>query len=340
MIEPGDSATVDLSGLFTSSVDLTYSAASSDTYVLAVSLDGSVLTLTAGAEGTASVTARAHGSGVESAASGFGVVVNYSPFPTELDLGIRQLYLDSELSIGLSYYFTDPPDDVADDLTFAAGSSDESQIATVLEGSVLTLTGLVGGGSATIWATATDPQGASASLTETVLVDAEDNRAPVAVGSLSDWTLAEGERVAPYVTGAFYDPDGDTFSLDAWSTNPDVMTAHTEYKVVWSAYGPPDTASVEIVMVLQGVSEGSAIAFLRATDPDGETAFHSANVTVTSSAVSVEMGSAWARPAGPGPHPDGSFPPTLVLVSNAACPMRREGGNPVELSPGCAISAP
>ena len=160
--------------------------------------------------------------------------------------------------------FTDPD---GDNLSFAASSSSSAATVTI-SGSMVTVSG-VAVGSATITVTATDPGGLQASHTFEVTVP---NRAPMAIGTISDISVTAGETSTVDVVSNFTDPDGDNLSFAASSSS--------------------SAATVTIsgsVVTVSAVAVGSATITVTATDPGGLEASHSFEVTVTDPGFNIEL---------------------------------------------------
>ena len=258
-----DTVHVDVSRAFADPDDdvLRFAAASSAPHVVTVHTTGRQVTLTAVGEGTATVTVTATDPGGLSATQSFVVTVrNNNRAPVAVgSLPDRNLATDDTVHVDVSRAFADPDDDV---LRFAAASS-ASQIVMVRRAArPVTLTG-VGEGTATVTVTATDPGGLSASRSFGVTVR-NNNRAPVAVGSLPDRNLATEDTVHVDVSRAFADPDGDVLRFAAASAAPHVVTVRATGRQV----------------TLTGVGEGTATVTVTATDPGGLTASQSFGVTV------------------------------------------------------------
>lgn len=90
------------------------------------------------------------------------------------------------------------------------------------------------------------------------------NRAPTATGSIEAQTVLAGESVSVNVAGNFSDPDGNTLSFSAASSDDAVATA--------SASGSNVT--------INGVAAGTATVTVTASDPGGLSATQSIRVTV------------------------------------------------------------
>jgi len=176
-------------------------------------------------------------------------------------------------STSVSLCFNDANGDV---LAYSATSSNPSVATASAAGSSVTVTA-VSPGNASITITARDPGGLQATAVANVTVP---NRAPRAVGTIAPLTVAGGETATVNVSGNFMEPDGQTLSYSASSSNPSVATA---------------TASGSTVTVT-AVGRGRATITVTATDPGGESATQSFQVTVPNRA----------------PEPRGSIPAATV----------------------------
>ncbi len=90
------------------------------------------------------------------------------------------------------------------------------------------------------------------------------NRAPTAVGSITAQTVLVGENVSVNVAGNFTDPDGNTLSFAAATSDAAVATASVSGSNV----------------TINGVAAGSATVTVTASDPGGLSATQSIGVTV------------------------------------------------------------
>ena len=90
------------------------------------------------------------------------------------------------------------------------------------------------------------------------------NRAPTATGSIAAQTVLVGESVSVNVAGNFSDPDGNTLSYAAASSDEAVATASVSGSNV----------------TIEGVAAGSATVTVTASDPGGLSANQSIAVTV------------------------------------------------------------
>ena len=128
----------------------------------------------------------------------------------------------SAASVNVSAHFRDPDND---NLTYTA-TSDNTRAATVsVSGAVVTITPK-SAGSATVTVTASDSTlTATQTFAVTVEAAARANRAPLAVGSISNQTLTVGGSDATLnVSSNFQDPDNDSLTYTATSDNTAVAT--------------------------------------------------------------------------------------------------------------------
>ena len=160
----GGETTVDVAANFSDpdEDELGYAATSSDTAVATVTTEGAVVTITAVAAGSATVTVTASDPGELSASLEFGVTVtdpNEAPV-AEGTIDDQTLVAGAEATVDVAANFSDPD---GDELTYAATSSDDAVATVAAAGTVVTVTA-VAEGSATVTVTASDPGGRSASL--------------------------------------------------------------------------------------------------------------------------------------------------------------------------------
>lgn len=167
-------------------------------------------------------------------------------------------------SVNLSGYFRDPDGDT---LSFAATSSDPGIAAAAVLGSVVTVRA-ASRGTATITVTATDPGGLS---TRQAFDATVPNRGPEAVGAIADRQLEVGDSVTLGVAAHFSDPEGDSLTFAATSSDTSVVGAEVKADSVRLAARAKGTATVTVT----------------ATDPAGEAAARSFTVTVPNRAPFV-----------------------------------------------------
>lgn len=257
----GETETVDASQYFDDpdGEDLAYTAASSTPSVATASASGSTVTVTALAPGTADITITASDPGGLSATQTFQAEVpNRAPVPIGR-VPQQTVEAGKILTLDAAPYFDEPD---GQDLSYAAESSNPSVAAVSVEGSTVTLTG-VAAGAATVTISAADPGGLSAEQRAGVTV-LRPNRAPETVGSIPDQETTVDERVEFDAFLYFSDPDGDSLSYAARSSDAAVA--------IVSMSG--DTVKIT------GAAAGSATVTVTATDPGGLSAEQSTEVKI------------------------------------------------------------
>lgn len=268
----GQTETLDVSAFFSDpdGDDLTYTATSTDPAVLSVSISGSTLTAIALAPGNVQVMVTATDPDGASAAHVVDVTVeaaNQDPVVSDT-IPSQTLTEGDTARIDAAGYFSDPDGDA---LTYAAASSDAGVATASVDGSTVAIVA-VAAGEATVTVTASDPDGASAMQDVAVAVEAA-NRAPVAVGELPHLELTEGDAFAAPIDIFFSDPDGDTLTYAAESSDTTVVTV----------------AMVDNVVTAVAEGAGEATVTITATDPDGLSATQTAAVTVVSANQGPEL---------------------------------------------------
>ena len=275
----GDTASVDVAAYFEDADEdaLTYSVASSDAMAVSPSVAGSVVSLTAITQGMSTVTVTARDPDGLSAEQDIVVTVP-NRAPTALDtIPSQTLSTGQTMELDMSSYFTDPDGDA---LTFAAASANTGVVSAETTGSTVTIAG-VAPGTTRVTVTATDPAGISIQQVFAVTVP---NQEPIAVGTMPGQALELGGTVAVDVSPFFDDPDGETLSYTAASSNTGVATA----TVAGNA------------LTVAGVTAGTATITVTATDPGELTARQRFSVTV--------------RPANQAPEVVSTVPDLTVTV--------------------------
>lgn len=238
---------------------LTYAAESSDTDVVTASISNDTLTLGAVTQGTVTITVTATDPGGLSATQNTeATVVNRAPEPVG-EIGPQTLVEDDVFKEDVSQYFTDPD---GDSLTYSAESSDSEVVLAWALGDSLTVTALKAG-TATVTVTATDPGDLSATQTAEITVK-EPNRAPEPVGEIPEQSIVRGDTVRLDVSDYFTDPDGDTLTYAAASSDDMIVTADAE----------GDTVTIA------ATGKGKVTVTVTATDPDGLSAEQEISVLV------------------------------------------------------------
>ena len=264
--------TINLAHRFTDSDGdtLSFSASSSDTSHVTVSVSGSTLTITkAGSKGTSTITVAANDGTTSTTVTFTAKVLNSVPGGHPI-LGVTLTEGGSAWTDNLSSRFSDPD---GDPISFSASSSNTSYVTVSVSGSTLTITP-VAVGTSSVTVTGNDGEG-TGSMTFDVTVSAPSsdppengddpivNRPPQAVGSIDPIVLTVGDT--QQVSASFNDPDGDTLS--------------------YSVSGGNSAASAGIsgnTVTITAVAEGSATITVTATDTHDATGTQTIDVTVES----------------------------------------------------------
>ena len=309
LTEGGDAVTIDVTGNFSDADgdELTYTASSSDESVATVSLDGSMVTVAPVGAGTATITVIARDPGGKAAFQRFTVTaveVNLAPVPEDSIDAQSMTEGGDGVTIDVTGNFSDAN---GDELAYTADSSDESVATVSVDGSMVTVTP-VGAGTATITVTAGDPAGASAQQNFSADVEAT-NEAPQAAGTIATDDLVEdGEPARLDVSGNFTDPNGDSLTFEAQSSDESVATVSM------------DGSTVTVTPV------GAGTARITVTASDSEVAGATQSFTVTVDPPPTPPTPATATPAPPAtatplpatatppPPATATPPPTLVTL--------------------------
>ena len=262
----GDTAKVDVSGYFNDpdGDSLTYAATTSNDGVASVSTTESTVTVVAVATGTMTVTVTATDPGGLSAQQSYAVTVpNRAPVAVD-SIASLELAVGDTAKVEVSGYFDDPD---GDSLTYAATTSDAGVADVSTTGSTVTVVAVTTG-AMTVTVTATDPGGLSAQQSYAVTVP---NRAPVVVDSIANLELAVGDTAKVEVSGYFDDPDGDSLT----------------YAATTSDAGVADVSTTGSTVTVVAVTTGAMTVTVTATDPGGLSAQQSYAVTVPNRAPVV-----------------------------------------------------
>lgn len=253
-----DSVAVNLAGHFRDpdGDPLTFAATSTDPGVAAATVAGSVVTVRGVSRGAATVTVTATDPGGLSARQTFDVnVPNRGPEAVG-SIEDMQLEVGDSITIDVSAHFTDPEGDV---LGFSAASSDTSVVRAEVDGGSLVLAALAKG-VATVTVTASDPGGETADLAFAVTVP---NRAPFVSDTIPRDSVLLGDTIEVRLTAHFGDPDGDSLTFAAESSDQGVITVDLSGGTLLAVPVAPGTATVTVA----------------ATDPEGLSVAQSFDVT-------------------------------------------------------------
>ena len=136
--------------------------------------------------------------------------------------------------------FNDANGDV---LSYTATSSNPGVATATISGASITVTA-VAPGNTTVTVTAADPGGLQGQQSFAVMVP---NRAPEPRGSLSDVTLPVGQTTTIQVAQYFSEPDGETLTYSAGTSDPAVAGVSIVGSTVTVAAQAKGTATVTIV---------------------------------------------------------------------------------------------
>ena len=255
----GEVVAIGTEGLFTD-LDrdpLAIAAESSDTSVATVTVPDDSLTITPLAPGAATITVTATDPGGLSVAQEFRLnVPNRPPHATDT-LSDVEVQVSDHASVDLSAHFAEPD---GQPLTFAAESSDPAVARADVAGHELTVTAIAKG-TAAITVTAADPVGLQATQRFSVTVP---NRGPEPAGTIPDIELQVGDDAVIDARDYFRDPDGDSLTFAAVSS--DTLSATVE------------VSGVEVRA--KALAKGTVAITVTATDPGGLEAAQSFSVTV------------------------------------------------------------
>ncbi|MDT8432316.1 MAG: tandem-95 repeat protein [Bacteroidales bacterium] len=200
---------------------LSFSAVSSNTGVVTVSVSGSTLTITEVGLGSSDVTVTASDGSLTNSDVFTASVGNVND-PPEIQVPAPDQsyneYFGTE-TVDLSAVFSDPDGDA---LTISAISSNTNVVTVSVSGTTLTITER-GLGTSTINLTATDGELSAVDQFNVVVNNVNDN--PVVQNPLPDREYDEGFASSGISLAAtFTDKDGDVLSLSAVSSNTGVVT--------------------------------------------------------------------------------------------------------------------
>ena len=256
-----DTSTLDVSPFFRDPDGdaLVYSVATSDARAVQATIAANSAIIAAVAVGTVEVTVTATDPGGLSAQQAFQVTVaNRAPQPVDTIPPVELAAGDSA-TVDLATYFSDPD---GDSLSYVAETSDPAVVGVSVSGRALKVRA-VSAGSADVTVTATDPGGLSAQQAFQVTAA---NRAPQLVDTIPLVELAAGDSATVDLATYFSDPDGDSLSYVAETSDPAVVGVSVSGRA----------------LKVRAVSAGSADVTVTATDPGGLSAQQAFQVTVSS----------------------------------------------------------
>lgn len=286
----GDSALVDASDYFDDpdGQGLGYAAAASDSGVLAVSVEGSMLTVRARAKGMVSVTVTATDPGGLETTQSFAVTVPNRAPETVGSIAARTVEVGKTVAQDLVVYFRDPD---GDPLTYAAVSADAKVTEVSVHGDSASIAALAKG-ETTVSVTATDAEGLTAVQVFIVTVP---NRAPTAVGTIPPDTVMVGDSATVDLSAFFDDPDGDVLVYAVTASDTTVVGVAVS-----------EGAAVSIT----AIAAGDATVTGTATDTEGLAATQAFTVTVAGRPPVAELTYDLVRTL---PHDTGAFTQGLLI---------------------------
>jgi len=248
IVEVGDTATLEAAVRFSDpdGDSLVFSAASSDTKRVRVSVSLGTVAVAAIRKGAATVTVTATDVDGLEATQEFDLTVRNQPPVPVGSIPARVVEVGDTVDLDLTAYFRDPD---GDPLVFAASATDTTVVDPSVSEATLEVVAIAKGRD-TLTITAADTEGLRATQPFTVIVP---NRAPYSVGSFPVLRMKKGgiARVDP--SFRFADPDDDSLSYEAKSSNLDVVRT-------WVSRGE---------VLVRAYSGGRATIFVTAADPGG-----------------------------------------------------------------------
>ena len=250
--------------------ELTYTAMSSNEDAATVMVDGTDLTVTAVKVGMTTVGVTATDPGGLSSMTSFKVEVENAAPMLVKEIADQTMTVVEPIKMKIDGNFMDPD---GDELTYKATSSNEAAATVSLdmhmaqshpEDIYLTITG-VKVGMTTITLTAMDPDGLYAMDTFEVEVE---NAAPMLVNPIADQTMTVVEPLMISIADTFMDPDGDSLTYTATSSNEAAATVRVSGSYV----------------TVTAVKVGMTVITVKAADPDGLYAMDEFEVEVENAA--------------------------------------------------------
>ncbi|AWB45549.1 RTX toxin [Paenibacillus sp. CAA11] len=205
---------------------LNVSAASLDASVVTVVIDGNQATVHAVSSGQTTIQLTAKDGRGGEVTTEFDVIVNAPPASSGIPDQTKEMN-SGDIQLSLNQFFSDPDGDT---LAYrVSDNSDPTVVSAVLNGDVLTLTPLKAG-SASVSVQATDGRGGE--VTDTFLTNVTaavpQNHDPIE-SKPADKSLTVGDPIFSLDLGpVFTDPDGDTLTYKASSSNETVASAEID----------------------------------------------------------------------------------------------------------------
>ncbi|WP_306010189.1 Ig-like domain-containing protein [Bacillus sp. MMSF_3328] len=218
--------TVDLSNVFMDADhdSLTITAESSNSGVAAASADGTTLTLTPSAPGTAAITVKADDGRGGTVEESFTITVerpNRAPVVAKEMIDQKVMAGGPPMILDLSQVFGDADGDA---LTMTAASSDSTIASAEVAGNDLKVT-VLSAGTVTITVKADDGRGGTVEESFTITAE-RPNHAPILKNEIVNQTAVAGDEPSLIdLTNVFEDIDGDTLTITAGTNDAGIATA-------------------------------------------------------------------------------------------------------------------
>ena len=326
-LEAGDAVELELASHFSDpdGDPLAFRASVSDGAVAGVSVAGTIMTVVAVARGEAAVTVTASDVDGLKATHEFDLTVRNQPPVPVGSIPDRIVPVGDTVELDVSPHFSDPD---GDPLGFAAAASDTVAVTLSLSGATLVIEA-THKGKATLTITAMDAEGLAATHTFTVMVP---NRAPRAVGTFPARKLKTSGFATVDPSSRFADPDDDSLSFEATSSNLEVArtwVSRGEVKV--RAYSP-GRATVSITAVDPGGLVATRLLKIRVEGSGGSDDNRAPVVVDTIAWQSMEEGQARTlRVASHFEDPDGDDLTFAAASSDTAVATAKATGSNVVL---------
>ena len=195
---------------------LSFTAEASDTGVVTAIVSGDTVLVVAVTKGSATVTVTASDPGGLAASQSFAATVaNRAPAAVDSIPAVEK-YVGETDAVGVSAYFSDPDGDA---LSYAVESSDTGVVTAAISGDTVGVVA-VAQGNAIVTVTASDPEGLFAEQSFPVTVP---NRAPEVVDSIPAVETFAEDQVTVIDSGHFSDPDGDSLTYAAESSDTGIV---------------------------------------------------------------------------------------------------------------------